>query len=98
MCPSQDRFQKSVWEANKDDSVISTVDAFFGALPVCGLLAWIPFGKPIIAIEGTTWMNGFRVQCKEAFIQLKKQSRNLLGANNIGGGHLPAGLHYTNPW
>ena len=89
MCPSQDRFQQSVWEANKDDSVISTVDAFFGALPVCGLLAWIPFGKSIIAIEGTHWINGAHTQCHEAFIQLRKQSRNLLGVNNIGGQHWP---------
>ena len=97
MCPSQDKFQQNVWEANKDDSVISTVDAFFGALPACGLLPWIPFGKSIIAIEGTHWINGAHVQCDTAFVELKKQSRNLFGANNIAGQHLSKNIA-PNPW
>ena len=71
---------------------------------MCGLLPWIPFNKSIIAIEGTSWINGIKNLCEEAFLQLKKQSRNLLGTNNLGGQHLPTtlvndlGQSVSNPW
>eukprot|EP00947_MAST-08B_sp_MAST-8B-sp1_P000168 g168.t1 len=41
-------------------AAMAKVDAFFGALPVCGLLGWIPFGKSMIAVEGTVYSNGIR--------------------------------------
>jgi len=81
-CPTQQDFLRQVWEHNKNTSESHMVDAFFASLPVCLLLPWIPFGKPVIAVEGTHWIGGVTENCPQTFQTLAKTNSHLFGRNN----------------